>query len=368
MTTVAVLGGGAGGVAAVADLAQAGHSVRLWNRRESTLAPLREHGVRYMGVLGEGRVEPPLITTDLAAALDGVEVAVVCLPAVAHGALADDLGGLDPRVPIVLNPGHTGGALHLHSTLMAWGRRPPPLAELSTLTYVARRMDDGTVRISGKAGHVHAACLPGGTPALELALELFPAATPVADVLATGLSNVNLVLHPPGAILGAAWVEATAGDFTFYVEGMTPGVVRVLSQLDQERLAVARAYGHRLPDLLQEMAAIGTADRAAAERGDTAAAIRGGAANASIKAPDSLAHRYYREDLGHGLLPMREFAELVGVDVPVTRALLALGSTATGHDIEAEGLTLARMGLAGLDRDGVLTTIRSGRTIDRSPR
>ena len=68
---------------------------------------------------------------------------------------------------------------------------------------------------------------------------LYPAAIPEGDVLATSLANVNLVLHTPGAILSAAWVEATGGDFRFYVDAMTPGVVRVIEALDRERRAVA---------------------------------------------------------------------------------------------------------------------------------
>ena len=64
------------------------------------------------------------------------------------------------------------------------------------------------------------------------------------DVLACDLANVNMVLHAPGALLGAAWVEATRGDFTFYVQGMTPASRAYAVALDEERRAVARAFGH----------------------------------------------------------------------------------------------------------------------------
>ena len=60
------------------------------------------------------------------------------------------------------------------------------------------------------------------------------------DVLACDLANVNMVLHVPGAVLGAAWVEATRGDFTFYVQGMTPGVARVM-RVARRRAARRRA-------------------------------------------------------------------------------------------------------------------------------
>ncbi|HXF57295.1 MAG TPA: NAD/NADP octopine/nopaline dehydrogenase family protein [Actinomycetota bacterium] len=348
VTTVAVLGAGAGGMAAAADLARAGHAVRLWTRSPRTLAPLLASGsLRYTGVLGEGTARPELLTTDLARALAGAEAVLVCVPALAHPELFAALAEARVAAPVVLNPGGVGGALEFRARFLARGVPPPPVAELSTLTYVARKHAPDQVTVTGVAARVWGATLPGGEAAMEAARGLYSAVAPAPDVLFTSLSNVNLVLHPPGAVLGAAWVEATGGDFRFYVEGMTPGVVRVLEALDEERQAVGRAFGHELPTLVQEMAAIGTADPEAARRGDVAAAIRGGAANATIRAPDSLSHRYYLEDLGFGLLPFRELAQAAGVAVPTADALWTLGRELVGSALQAER-TAATMGVEGL--------------------
>ena len=93
---------------------------------------------------------------------------------------------------------------------------------------------------------------------------------------------------------------------------MTPGVARVMRALDDERRAVARAFGHDLPSLVAEMQAIGTVEPSVRDLDDLAAAIASGEANRRIKAPDSLAHRYYREDFGHGLLPFTALAAIAG--------------------------------------------------------
>src|SRR5512132_938814 len=86
---VAVLGAGAGGSAAVAELVQAGHEVKLWSRSPATLAPYeRIGGVEYTGVLGEGLARPALITSDLARALDGCAAAVCTLPTFSHAEVA----------------------------------------------------------------------------------------------------------------------------------------------------------------------------------------------------------------------------------------------------------------------------------------
>lgn len=381
-----MLGAGGGGLSTTVELSRAGHDVALWNRNPDTLAPYRTAGrVPYSGVLGSGEVRPTLITSELGEALAGADAVVACLPAVAHPALFADLADLRAAAPVVLNPGQTGAALHARQVWAGRGVPLPPLVELSTLTYVARVDGDGTVHTTGRARTVRAGCLPGGDAALAWAQRLFPAAQPVVDVLASSLSNVNLVLHPPGAVLGLAWVEATGGDFTFYVDGMTPGVARVLSALDRERRAVAAAFGHTLPALVAEMAAIGTVDRGTAadgpagdaadetageaadetadDAGDTAAAIRSGAANRTIRAPASTAHRYYQEDLPYGVLPFVTLAGVAGVPVPTAAALLALCGTALGDpalgDPEAgHGLGRHRLGLAGRTLQDLLAIVR----------
>jgi opine dehydrogenase len=354
VTAVCVIGAGAGGAAAVVELVLAGHDVRWWNRNAATIAPFRDAGgVRFEGVLGEGFARPASIASDLATALDAADLALVCLPALAHAPVVDALVDAAIGCPLVLNPGHTCGALHAAALFRERGVMAPPLVELSTLTYVARKPEPSAVRITGAAGRVWAACLPGGEEALALTRELYPAATQARDVLASSLANVNLVLHTPGAILSAAWAEATGGDFRFYVDAMTPGVARSIEALDRERLAVAAAFGHELPPL-------GTAAPGPVARGDLRAAIAEGEANRLIRAPDSLAHRYYAEDFGFGLVPMIVLARIAGVETNYADALVEVASVLRGEDVTATGLDAKRLGIAGLHRDGLLALVRGG--------
>ncbi len=358
MGKISVVGGGAGGAAAVAELIAAGHEVRFWSRSAQTLAPFQaQGGVAYDGVLGEGLARPKLMTCDLAAAVDGSEVILICLPTFAHRGVALDLVRAGSKVPVVLNPGHTGGALEFHHTFRSLDAAPPPIAEFSTLTYVARKYVPSRVTITGHAKAVRLAALPNGEDAADAAQALFRSAKIAPNVLACDLANVNMVLHTPGAVLAAAWVEATRGDFTFYVQGMTAGVARVMRALDDERRVVARAFGHDLPSLIEEMQAIGTVEESISNIDDFASAISSGEANRRIKAPDTLQHRYYREDFGHGLLPFAALAAIAGVDVPVAASLLRIAQTFLGFDLAAEGRTAERMGIAGLDWSGLLKLV-----------
>lgn len=357
---VTIIGAGAGGAAAVAELCAAGHAVTLWNRSAQTLEPFQAlGGVAYDGVLGEGVATPRSMTADLSAAIAEAEIAVVLLPTFSHAPVAGALAeaGWPADRPILLNPGHTGGALEFATAYRRMSPHVPPVAEFSTLTYVARKYSPERVTVTGRAKAVRAAALPGGESALETACALFPGAEPQRDVLAADLSNVNMVLHPPGAVLAAAWVEARRGDFTFYVDAMTPAVARVMRALDDERRHVAAALGHELPNLIEEMQRIGTVEAGIPDTEDFAAAISGGEANSRIKAPDSLQHRYYREDFGHGLLPFMELAAIAGIDTPVARSLLALAEAAVGVRYRDSGRTAETMGIAGLSKSELLARV-----------
>ena len=353
---IAILGAGAGGASAVAELSLAGHATRLWNRSAATLGPFVDAGgVNYEGVLGNGTAVPELISADLEAALSGVDGILVCLPTLAHARLAQTLADIGANsIPVVLNPGHTGGVLAFRRVFERNGLAPPPTAEFSTLTYVARKSSPDTVNTTAAAKRVWVAALPGDDQAVSLAQSLFPAAARAANVLATGLSNVNMVLHPPGAILGASWVEASGGDFTFYVQGLGDGAGSVMETLDRERLAVAAAYGLPLPELFEEMSAIGTIESTADPAEGLAAAVRSGEANSRIKAPESLAHRYYVEDFFYGLRPFLVLAAIAQVEVPVAASLMTLAETMVDPERKIEGRSAQAMGISQMNKRQLL--------------
>jgi opine dehydrogenase len=136
----------------------------------------------------------------------------------------------------------------------------------------------------------------------------------------------------------------------------------VMRTLDTERRTVAHAFGHDLPGVAAEMQAIGTVEAHVRDTEDLVAAIHSGEANRRIKAPNSLTHRYYREDFGHGLLPFTVLAAIAGVAVPIANSLLKIGEALLGVEFALHGRTAARMGIAGLDKAGLVALVKgSGR-------
>jgi opine dehydrogenase len=350
MLRVAVLGGGNGGFAAAAHLSTMGHHVQLYSRSAETLRAVRTAGgIAYSGVLGEGFARPALISHDLATAVRAVDLVMLCLPATAFADLAGRLASLlSPDVPVLLNPGNTGGSLFFRRALEEAGcRHLPPIAETNTLTYICRKQGEERVYISSLVRQVRVAVLParGGERILALVRQLYPTLRPVATVLHTSLSNVNAVLHPPGMVLSAAWIEQSGGDFRYYYDAGTPAVAQVMADLDGERLAIAAAWGLRLEPFPQLFADIGSTSAEAGASGSFLRMLRESEPNKFIKAPASLDSRYLHEDIPFGLVPMSELGQALGVATPVMDALITLTSSMTRRNYRATGWTLERLGL-----------------------
>lgn len=349
MTDVAILGAGNGGLAAAVDLTIRGHRVRLFNRSRGAVDAVEARGgIEASGVLGERLVVVDDATTDLEAAVRGAEAVVVILPALAHAAIGTRLASVLPNgVPLVLNPGHMCGSLQMRKIFESNGASPPTIAELGTLSYVCRSNEPASVEIYLVARDVPLALVPSSSSFESLVLELFPTVRRVESSIETWLYDVNMILHPPGMILGAAWIESSAGGFRFYAEGVTRSVETTMEALDEERRSVGRAFGVDLPNLITTMAGLGTADADAASRGATGPAIRTGAANSAIRAPASLDHRYLHEDIPFGLVPLIALGEVAGVETPVASALVTLAEVISRRDYRGEGLNARRLGFEG---------------------
>src|SRR5690606_25551812 len=174
---------------------------------------------------------------------------------------------------------------------------------------------------------------------------------PAPNVLTTSLMNLNAIIHPPGVIMNAGWIEYTEGDFKFYYHGITPAVANVLEAIDAERMAIAGAFEERLGRDLEVMRCIdffyqaNYTTREAWETGSMYQALQAAIPNRPTQAPSSLKDRYMVEDVPFGLAPMAGLADWAGVEVPNMRCLVGLASALTGEDYFTQGLGREEMGL-----------------------
>ena len=107
---LAVLGGSHGGFTTAADLALAGHRVRLWARSKEALGPLLDEPMLMLFAEGrQGSARLDRATTDLAEAVEGAEVLIAPLPATSHDELAKRLAPhVNERQIVLLTPGTLG--------------------------------------------------------------------------------------------------------------------------------------------------------------------------------------------------------------------------------------------------------------------
>jgi len=362
--TIAVLGAGHGGCAAAGDLGKRGFSVRLHARNAERLGALRRQGgIRISGV-HEGLVSIDRMTTDIAEAVEGTDLVMLVVPSVAHGHYARALAGiLRPGQPIFLNPGHTGGGLNFVHELRERGCTVPiETCETVTLTYICRLVGEGHVQLYSCTKNLAFAAFPGDSQErlYSLVKPVFPEICQASSVLETALTNINAVFHPPGMLMNAGWIEHSRGDFLFYIEGVTESVGRVTEAVDRERLAVARGLGVPAISFLDAFHRAGLTTEAARASGSISRACRESEPNRAIKSPPSLRHRYIMEDVGYGMVPISELGDLAGVNTPVIDALVTMASAAIGEDLRANGLSLARMGLAGLSPGELKRYIQTG--------
>ncbi|MDP2872424.1 MAG: NAD/NADP octopine/nopaline dehydrogenase family protein [Bacillota bacterium] len=357
----AVIGAGSGGQAMAGCLALQGHEVRLFNRSPLRLAPLwRRGGITLTGSVA-GFARPSLVTTDLEAAVSGARVLMVVVPATAHRELAEMLAPLvQPGQIIVLNPGRTGGALEVRHALTEDGApRGVIVAEAQTLLFASRAEADGTCRVFSVKRFVPLAALPADdTPRVLAALNpAFPQFYAASCVLETGLDNMGAVFHPGVTLLNAAHIEATGGEFDYYLEGITPTVARIIEQIDSERVDVARAYGVRARSALDWLG-----EAYGAEGATLREAVLNNPGYAGIRAPAHLNHRYIWEDVPASLVPISALGRIAGIGTPTINAMIALASAMHDTDYRREGRNAARMGIAGRSPSEVLDLVREGDT------
>jgi opine dehydrogenase len=142
---------------------------------------------------------------------------------------------------------HTG-AIEFNRTLDEYGcANGVIIAEAQTFIYASRSDGLAQARIFRIKDAVPLSALPAiDTPmVLGKLASAYPQFIDGGDVLQTGLNNIGAIFHPTISIFNAGWIEATKGEFQFYLDGVTPTVARLMEVLDRERATVAAAVGVR---------------------------------------------------------------------------------------------------------------------------
>lgn len=365
-TRYAVIGAGNGGKAMAAHLAIKGFEVTLYNRTSSRIAAIKELGGIQLespegGPHGFGKLK--CVTSDISAASAETDVIMIVVPSSAHAQIAAQIAPFlfDGQI-IILHPGRTGGAIEFRKILSDMDcKADVTVAEAETFIYASRSEGPALARIFRIKNAVPLAALPASRT--QLVLDTIKDAYNVyvdgINVLNTGLNNMGAIFHPALTLLNAGRIESTAGDFQFYIDGVTPTTARVLEVLDRERVTVAAAVGIRARTALEWLR------MAYNVQGENLyEAIQNQTGYYGIKAPNTLNHRYIFEDIPMSLVPIASLAKRYGVSVRGIESIIRLACITHGTDYWRRGRTLDRLGIQRLSVGELTRYVNEGLKYD----
>jgi opine dehydrogenase len=363
---VAVLGAGHAGRGLASYLSIHGFDVSLYNRTFANVKRISKRGgINVLGLF-ETFAHLPLVTDDIAKAVQDRDVLIIIVPAQAHTFFAKSLvPHLKSGQTILLMPGRTGGALEFARILRSHSYTDEILlGEAQTFSFVSRITGTDSVLISKVKNSTRVSAFPASHNRLFMrSLRRLPIIFNMADdVMETSLDNVGAMLHPTPTILCAGLLESKEGGYNHYHDAISESVGRLVERMDAERISVSREFVSQSVSLLEWLRS--TYD---AEGTTLRECIRSIDTYDDIGSPSSLNHRYVLEDVPTGLVPLSYLGRLAGVETPAIDAVINLACQLYNHDFWSSGRNLRSLGLEGLNPSEVREYVRTGFMPEKYP-
>ncbi len=340
-------------------LAILGYPVNIFSRNKERIEMIKSRGtIQVRGVVrGFGKFQKA--TNVIEEAVENTDIIMVVVPAIGHRFLAEQCAPYlrDGQI-VILNPGRTFGAIEFRQVLREKKvTADVTVAEAQTFIYVSRHEEFAKARIFEIKNSVPLAAIPAHkTPeVLNVIRKVFPQFVAGTNAVETSLDNIGAIFHPAITIFNAARIEDEHTDFQYYIEGTTPSVARALEKLDAERVSLGEALGVHLHTARQWLyLAYDSPGRTLYEAIQATPGYRG------VKAPPTLVHRYILEDVPMSLVPMSSLGDLLNVPTPTIDSLVNLACVLLGTDFWAEGRTVAKLGLSGMNVEQIRSLVLGG--------
>lgn len=362
----AVLGCGSGGMAMAVDLGLRGFKVNLFDFPEYSrnLKTIEEMGsIEAHGNL-VGKIQPDVLTTDMAEALEGADAIFMTIRA--YGAERFTQEAVKNMVPgqIIMNWSSYLAALRTYRIFREHAPKGTVLGEGAILPYFVKPTAPGVLNVYGVKAHLWVAAMPADrTPQLiQTVKEFFPNCEPAENVLYTSLTNPNLQVHVPPALLNTGLWEKTNGDLEFYGTLMTPKVAHVMDLIDKERIAVGKALGLELipkPEVLKmEYGQYGVKGETMYEVYSTFSSHRSWRPGLSLD--DFAAKTAFGEDILYGFVFISSLGDLFGIPTPAIDTMVNLAELVLERDFWNRGVTAESLGLGGMTAEQMVTYVTRG--------
>ncbi len=333
---ITIVGAGNTGHALAAYLAQRGCTPVLATRSAEKSAAINENGITAEGAI-QGNFRVPS-TTSLAEAVQGAALVAVMTTANAHRAVARQLAPLltDGQSILVFNS--NWGAFEFAQVLGGdIAAKNLTVAETAAQLFVATSGGPGHVNVSVKEKISVAATDPAKTAPLLAAIGgVFPQFEEGGSIIETTISTTNPVIHVPISLANIARIE-NAQEFRFYGDGVSKAGVELILKIDEERVAVARALGCEIDDVLTVINSFWEK-----KHDNLFDALTKNETYLRAMGPKSLTHRYFTEDVPFGIAPVAQIGRLYGVETPYTDALLDILYKLAGQGLAGTGVSFRK--------------------------
>lgn len=360
---ICLVGAGNGGFAISADLALAGYRVSLWEDEKFAKGIeelMKTKTITLTGASRNGEAHLYKVTTDLENAVSDVDVIIVSMPAFAQEDMALRLSQYVKEGQIVfLCPGATGGALVYARVFHEKGIKGVRICEVQTMPYSTRKSGPTSshTKILVKSLYFSAFPATDTDSCYEVIHPMFPAITKVKNVMETMLNNGNIVSHAPVMVLNAGRIAADNTTYGHYKDGISKEVSYVLDAINDECMAIARAFDLPETTNADRHFITGYTDQHWPNSYDSY--HNSYSFNLAI-GPTTLTSRYLTEDAPFSMVPLSCLANAIGLKTPLMDSVAHLCGALLQTDYWASGRTLKHLGMEGMSLEEMKDFLQNG--------
>ena len=354
LPNVMVCGCGSAGTAIAADVSLMGCQVNLFElpEFEKNIVSIRDHkGIELSGITSSGKTgfaKLNKITTNPEEAIENTELIMVTVPAPAHEAFFEALAPyLAEGQTILVNTGYWA-SLRMKDLLKRKGvLGKVTVAEEHIMPYLSRTVGPAHAHIYNFKRDLRVSAWPASKneSVYKLVKRVYPQFILSKNVIENNFYPGNPSVHAQITLPKAAFFFEQAREFRFYGE-VSLCASKLTDAFDKERIKVAMALGCDVPH------AVDWFRRAYQYEGNNLYEMFGKVTNEHAQrwGTDAGNRRVLQEDLCYFFVPMVQFAEALGIEVPVTRAIIEILQIFTDFDYRKKGVTLKDLGMEGFTK------------------
>lgn len=332
----AIIGGGNTGQAVAAYIASKGGNCIINTRDKEKANFINSSGITTEGdLIGNFKLNA---TTNMEEAILDSDIILIMTVANAHREVAMKLKPYlkDNQKVLIFNS--NWGALQFKQVLGEdIEKKNLTVGETGTQLFVASSNEPGYVKMSIKES-VYVSTIDSNKtqPLIDEIKEYFPQFEKANSIIETTISTTNPVIHVPIALLNGARIE-NGESFLFYGDGASRAAVDLITNIDKERVAVAKTLGCEITDVLTGINSFWEI-----KHDNLFDALTKNETYLKAKGPESLNHRYFSEDIPFGIAPIAKLGKIFNIKTPYTDSLLSIIGTLYGKDLIEPGIELSK--------------------------